>query len=486
MAPDISIIAVDMNTAGNTSTSCAGDGCQPGTLSAIQTCAEVDVGASITVDVVVDSIPNYVAPSGAGPQIVGFDMDLLYSSNVAVFAADMLIGMEYKGTPGGGGSHNTNATPDSDGDFFMGEFDFSAIGESGKGILARLTLQGVSSGLSPLKLHYTLLDGPPNIYDASNNTNAYTIGTVMDSLLAVHPATCPAATATPTPSPAPTPGPATGTPGPSVTAAPSSTPVVTATPPPGGPDIDLVGVDMDTAGNSSSPCSGQGCQPGTLGSVQSCAEVDPGALKQVDIIVDSVPSQQTANGMGPNIYGFAMDLLLDSSVVQVSVADASTGMQYQGHPTGGTVSNTEQPPDTDANVGSFHMEEFDGSGTPESGEGILIRLTLKGLAPGISTLHLQYSLAGSQPAIYDPIHSSAYYIGSVVDARIAVHPSTCADTPTPTPGATACAGCPVGGAVTLASQTGAGVPWGATLAGGVAVLSALTAGVWFGRRRWGR
>ena len=107
-----------------------------------------------------------------------------------------------------------------------------------------------------------------------------------------------------------------------------------------------------------------------------------------------------------------------------------------------------------------------------------MRLTLKGLASGISALHLQYSLVGSQPAIYDPIHNLSYYIGEVRDARIAVHPATCADTPTPTPGAA------VGGAVTLASQTSAAVPWRTVAISFGGAMAVLATGVWYGRRRW--
>ena len=208
VAPDISIIAVDMNTAGNTSSTCAGNGCKPGGLSAIQTCAEVDVGSTVQVDVVVDSIPDTITPNGFGPYIKGFDMDLILNSSIVqVSAANMLIGMEYQGTPGGGAVHNTNSTPDSDGDFFMGEVDFSSTGESGKGVLARLTLRGVASGISSLHLQYTAGGTGPNIYDDSGSDNAYIIGTVLDSKIAVHPATCPPATPTPTPSPVPTLGP---------------------------------------------------------------------------------------------------------------------------------------------------------------------------------------------------------------------------------------------------------------------------------------
>src|SRR6185369_599530 len=126
----------------------------PGTLSAIQDCAEVDQGQSINVDLVISAIPNVVAGSGAGPNIQGFDMDLIYNSTVVSVAALPANGsggppanldINYAGTPGGSHSSNTEVTPDTDGDFFMGEIDFGAIGESGPGILMRVTVQGVAN-----------------------------------------------------------------------------------------------------------------------------------------------------------------------------------------------------------------------------------------------------------------------------------------------------------------------------------------------------
>jgi hypothetical protein len=457
------------------------------------------VGSTVQVDVVVDGIPEQKGPSGAGPNILGFDMDLILdSSKVQVSAANMAIGMEYQGTPGGGASHSTDTTPDSDGDFFMSEIDLSATGESGKGTLARLTLQGLASGVSTLHLQYTLLGSQPHIYDHTRNINPYTVGIVVDSIIAVHPATCPTATGTPTPSPVPTvPPPLTPTPTPTPSPTPGApTPTFTAYPTPtvpaGGPDVGLLAVDMDTTGNLSSPCAGQGCQPGMLGTVQSCAEVDPGGSTQMDIVVDSIPNHETANGIGPNIQAFDMDLILDPSVVQVSAVNNSIGMEYQATPHHGNLTNTEAPPDSDSNPGDFSMEEVDFGSVGESGKGILIRLTLQGLTPGVSSLHLQYTPLQGPPLIYDNTGGQgAYYIGEVRDARIAVHPSTCADTPaptaqpaTPTSTPTATPAAPVGGAAELHVDPKSGGSWfGGAYAVIAVVVTLLAMGVWFARRR---
>ena len=174
-----------MDTTGNNTVACAGQGCQPGTLGTVQSCGVVAVGADLNVDIIVNAIPNSVAGSGAGPNIQGYDMDLIYdATKVSVSALPANAGsggppgnldMNYAGTPGGSHSSSTAVTPDATGDFFMSEIDFGAIGESGPGILMRLTLHGVATGDSTLQLKYTTGGfNVPNVYDNSGGQNAYT------------------------------------------------------------------------------------------------------------------------------------------------------------------------------------------------------------------------------------------------------------------------------------------------------------------------
>jgi hypothetical protein len=211
-AGDIAFTAIDMNTAGNNTVSCVGQGCTPGTISSVETCAAVPVLGTVAVDIVVSGVPNTIAGSGAGPNIQGFDMDLIYNPaivRVSALPANACAGgppgnldMQYAGTPGGSHSTTTDGTPDSDGDFFMSEADFGATGESGPGILIRLSLQGVAPGLSPLTLQYTLLaQAFPNIYDNTGGQGVYTIDTNDPSLIVVG-GSC---TATPTLTPSPSP-----------------------------------------------------------------------------------------------------------------------------------------------------------------------------------------------------------------------------------------------------------------------------------------
>jgi hypothetical protein len=184
---------------------CAGQGCQPGTLGTTNLpadqCLALPLGTTANIDLVVNAIPNAVGPSGAGPNIQGFDMDLTY--NPAIVEVSALpasagsggppgnLGINYAGTPGGSHSTTTDGTPDTDGDFFMSEIDFGVTGESGPGILMRLTLHGLTVGTSSLTLGYTLLAQPfPNLYDNTGAQGTYTIGTVRNAIVKVG-GTCP-------------------------------------------------------------------------------------------------------------------------------------------------------------------------------------------------------------------------------------------------------------------------------------------------------
>lgn len=208
-ASDIDYIAIDMNTAGNNTVSCAGTPnpphyphCAPGTIGSVQTCAEVDPGGTVNVDIVVSSIPSGIAPSGAGPDIQGFDIDFLYNPAIAKVTAAPAnagsggppgnLGIEYAGTPHGTHVDTNDSYPDMDGSFHTGQLDFGATGEYGPGILMRLTLQGVGPGITSLNLANNLGGNPDAlIYDNSGSQKDYTIGDNRPATLAVHPSTCP-------------------------------------------------------------------------------------------------------------------------------------------------------------------------------------------------------------------------------------------------------------------------------------------------------
>jgi len=189
-----------MDTTGNNTVACAGQGCLPGTVGTIQSCGAVALQGTLTVDIIVNGIPNFVAGSGAGPNIQGYDMDLIFNGTIVQVDALPANGaggpptnldMNYAGTPGGSHSSSTAVTPDATGDFFMSEIDFGAIGESGPGILMRLTLRGLAVGDSTLQIKYTTGGTDlPNIYDNSGAQNAYTFTENRPALIRVGGATC--------------------------------------------------------------------------------------------------------------------------------------------------------------------------------------------------------------------------------------------------------------------------------------------------------
>jgi hypothetical protein len=185
-------VAIDTNTAGNSVGACSAEGCAPGTLGNIDTCAAISVGGTVDIDIVVNAVPNVVAASGAGPNLSGFDMDLHYDpAVVTVTAKTTAPSILYAGS-GSVPFSGTEGVPSSDGDFSIGEVDNGPIGESGAGVLIRLTLTGAGVGSTTLHLDYVLGGNtPPNLYDHSGSQNIYTIGTVQDAQIVVG-GSCPA------------------------------------------------------------------------------------------------------------------------------------------------------------------------------------------------------------------------------------------------------------------------------------------------------
>jgi hypothetical protein len=204
-----------MDTTGNSTGPCAGEteGCAPGTLGTIQRCASIAVdtdptagfspGSTLDVDIYVNAVPNTVAGSGAGPNTIGFDADLHYNQAfVDIVAKSTASAIYYAGAgsiPFSGTNSATAASPDADGSFSMGEIDNGPIGESGAGIMMRITLHGKAAGTSQLTLDYVLGGSPdPAIYDHSGSQIIYTItaGGSIPSTIVVGGA-CPASAGSP-------------------------------------------------------------------------------------------------------------------------------------------------------------------------------------------------------------------------------------------------------------------------------------------------
>ena len=137
-AQTIGEVGIDADPAGNTATS----------LGEIETCVSVSPGDSFDIDVFVDAVP---AELGLG----GFGFNLNYdNAAITVTALEAALLLNANGDSGPLISLS-EGTPDSDGSFTVGVADFSGSdpGETGAGVLARITLEASgASGITALTL----------------------------------------------------------------------------------------------------------------------------------------------------------------------------------------------------------------------------------------------------------------------------------------------------------------------------------------------
>lgn len=152
----VNLLAVDVNTAGNTATS----------FGNIDTCAEIGSGASLNVDVVVDAIPED-RPLTAFQFQISYDPAIVRVTDVDhefLLAADGFQPFAIL----------TDPRPDSDGTFLVAINDVTTNPESGPGVLARITLTAVGAGVTNLSpINIDLRDDrnermPPAVATAAN------------------------------------------------------------------------------------------------------------------------------------------------------------------------------------------------------------------------------------------------------------------------------------------------------------------------------
>lgn len=191
-------VGIDADTAGNTA----------GALGSIDGCVSVASGQTTTVDVFIMDVQQLAGWQG----ILTFD-----SSVVTIVDVDTKLFLAANPT-----SEVANVSPDSlpatDGAYRLVVADLGdRTGESGEGVLARLTLQAVGSGSAVLTLSEVLLSDPSPKAIGDTNGDTYFDGPVSGAEIRVDEA-CPPATPLSTPRPA---------------ATLEATPTATATPPPG-------------------------------------------------------------------------------------------------------------------------------------------------------------------------------------------------------------------------------------------------------------
>lgn len=180
-----------------------------------------------------------------------------------------------------------------------------------------------------------------------------------------------------------------------------------------------IGVDADPAGNSAT----------TLGIIDECITVASGDTFEVDIFVRDVT----------DLLAWSAYLETDPAVVQVVDRDVEL---FQAANEGSNVfDGSEQTPDTD---GFYSLNAVDTADppAPDSGSGVLARVTLEALGPGVSPLSLAYRdidddgsidqgpfLRNADAEHIDDDNDDTFFDGDVDDARVAVDMASCPPKP---------------------------------------------------------
>ena len=172
--------------------------------------------------------------------------------------------------------------------------------------------------------------------------------------------------------------------------------------------ISLVGIDMETAGNSAN----------SLGATQYCLAPQHNGTFDIDVYAKGIPAfANYAGGLG----GFDFVLLYDESQLTVTGVNDQMMLAVGSH---NINSYTDHPPDTD---GRLLIRAYDLSNNPESGNGVLARVTLKAIGSRESNLSVLFI-----PQIVDN-ENWIYSIDEVQSAQIFIDGACGTPTPTPTP-----------------------------------------------------
>jgi hypothetical protein len=157
-------------------------------LGELESCARINVGDTVEADVFVESVQDLLA----------WEAYLAYDSDI-VHIVDRDVQMFQAASSGSSVFDSSEDVPDDDGLLRLGAADIAdpPSPDSGSGVLARITLEGVGKGVSPLSLAPTDVDGDgtpdvgPSIKDADNaavqdtDEDGYFDGPFKDAEMAV-------------------------------------------------------------------------------------------------------------------------------------------------------------------------------------------------------------------------------------------------------------------------------------------------------------
>jgi len=165
-----------------------------------------------------------------------------------------------------------------------------------------------------------------------------------------------------------------------------------------------VAVDADSTGNA----------PNSVATVDDHAVVSLGANASVDVVVDQIsdlntllePSCDNHEESGCGLTRLQLDVTYDPQVVRVVGVQENQLLCVYSCPN--RVSQTDAVPDSD---GTFSVDEKDDESTPETGEGVLVRVVFECMAPGRTTIGIDHPQTGV-PQIFDA--SGGVYPVSVI------------------------------------------------------------------------
>jgi hypothetical protein len=460
-------IAVDLNTAGNSGTA----------VGPIDACRSVNMGDTFDFDVVVKGVPppdsNNLNGGAAGFGLnVHFDpavINLTNAVNNLWIRSDSPFERIAANYVDQGGA---NPFPATTGNTRVDYVNISVAGySSGDGVLSRFTAKAVGPGQTTVTVD-SQLDGYPypsvlEVTDAQGSSTPYNVSSLQNALITVGqpcgspPTSFDPSTLTPSPTPPPTPTP-------TPTLAPGTTSVPTPSPTPPGVPIGAtqLAIDAVTTGNAAT----------TVGQIDTCASANKGDVFLVDVIIRGVQ----------NLLAWELPVSFNKDVLRVENRDVK---MFQQANKGSNVFDTSNQTPNDSGVYFASAADLADPVSPDSGDGVLVRLTFSAIGNGTSQLSLKpVSISGgSRPdrgillknidnAIIGDTTGDTFFDGPVSDAEIRVGSD-----------------CPSGARVvtTQASATtsssGGGSSntwvWVAIGAGIAAVAAASAAGVLYMRRR---
>lgn len=149
--------------------------------------------------------------------------------------------------------------------------------------------------------------------------------------------------------------------------------------------IDIVAVDSDISGNTAT----------SLGPLNACVRVEPGATARVDLVVDAVPEDR-------GVIGFQVNIEFDPNILTLTAVDNEFLLAAEGsyEPFEGL---SDRLPDTDGNHAIIVADIA--SNVPfeniETGPGVLSRLTFAAKGTGVSTVAPRFNPPDEYPGLID-------------------------------------------------------------------------------------